>query len=299
MKLNKITNPIYFELIKLNLIKKTNIVKISNKCRDKKISVYQDKKTKVIFLEKYYFKKKKYLNYKNKYKTINGKIYKKIDINKKEFIQKLNDDNRRVLQFKKIIKNKEILDFGCGWGNFITKIKKAKDRYAFEIREECIKFLKRKKIKLIKNIENDKKKFDVITMFHVLEHLPNQIDTLKQLKKLLKPKGNIIIEIPHANDFLISKCNLKSFKDFTFISEHLVLHTENSIYKLLKFCGYRNITINFYQRHDLNNHIHWLVSDMPNGHNFLKIANKNLRTKYENLLKKNKITDTLIVSAKI
>ena len=79
----------------------------------------------------------------------------------------------------------------------------------------------------------------------------------------------------------------------------MVLHTENSIYKLLKFCGYRNITINFYQRHDLNNHIHWLVSDMPNGHNFLKIANKNLRTKYENLLKKNKITDTLIVSAKI
>ena len=61
MKLNKITNPIYFELIKLNLIKKTNIVKISNKCRDKKISVYQDKKTKVIFLEKYYFKKKKIL----------------------------------------------------------------------------------------------------------------------------------------------------------------------------------------------------------------------------------------------
>ena len=46
---------------------------------------------------------------------------------------------------------------------------------------------KKKKIKLIKNIENDKK-FDVITMFHVLEHLPNQIDTLKQLKKLLNQK---------------------------------------------------------------------------------------------------------------
>ena len=55
MKLNKITNPIYFELIKLNLIKKTNIVKISNKCRDKKISVYQDKKTKVIFRKILFF----------------------------------------------------------------------------------------------------------------------------------------------------------------------------------------------------------------------------------------------------
>ena len=55
MKLNKITNPVYFELIKLNLIKKKNIVKISNQCRDKKISVYQDKKTKVIFFRKILF----------------------------------------------------------------------------------------------------------------------------------------------------------------------------------------------------------------------------------------------------
>ena len=49
MKLNKITNPIYFELIKLNLIKKKNIVKISNKCRDKKFQYIKIKKLKLFF----------------------------------------------------------------------------------------------------------------------------------------------------------------------------------------------------------------------------------------------------------
>ena len=36
---NKISNPIYSELLKLKLIKKKNIIKISNKTRDKNVKV--------------------------------------------------------------------------------------------------------------------------------------------------------------------------------------------------------------------------------------------------------------------
>ena len=46
-------NPIYDELIKLKLIKKLNLITLSNKTRDKKIRVMKDLKTKIIFLEKY------------------------------------------------------------------------------------------------------------------------------------------------------------------------------------------------------------------------------------------------------
>ena len=53
-------------------------------------------------------------------------------------------------------------------------------------------------------------------MFHVLEHLPNQIDILKKLKNNLRKNGKIIIEVPSANDLLISLEDLKSFKKFTF-----------------------------------------------------------------------------------
>ena len=46
-------NPIYDELIKLKLIKKLNLITLSNKTRSKKIKVIKDLKTKIIFLEKY------------------------------------------------------------------------------------------------------------------------------------------------------------------------------------------------------------------------------------------------------
>ena len=35
-------------------------------------------------------------------------------------------------------------------------------------------------------------------MFHVLEHLPYQIDTLKSIHSKLKKGGKIIIEVPHG-----------------------------------------------------------------------------------------------------
>ena len=48
-----IQNPIYHELKKLKLISDKNLFKINNKTRDKKISVFKDKKEKIIFLEKF------------------------------------------------------------------------------------------------------------------------------------------------------------------------------------------------------------------------------------------------------
>ena len=73
-----------------------------------------------------------------------------------------------------------------------------------------------KKINIYNNINLVKNKVDIITMFHVLEHLPNQVDTLKSLKSKLRRGGKIIIEVPHAQDFLILQNNLKEFKNFTF-----------------------------------------------------------------------------------
>ena len=60
-----------------------------------------------------------------------------------------------------------------------------------EIRPECINYIQTniKKINVFENINSFEKKFDVITLFHVLEHLPYQIKTLKVLKSKLRNKG--------------------------------------------------------------------------------------------------------------
>jgi 2-polyprenyl-3-methyl-5-hydroxy-6-metoxy-1,4-benzoquinol methylase len=299
-------NPIYYELLKLKLIKKLNLITLSNKTRDKKIKVIKDLKTKIIFLEKYITSNEYYslLKYKDDDRKVADKSKKKIE-NIKTFsgnikTQIIEDDYRRASQFEKNLKNKDVLDFGCGWGGFLRNVKNYKSLSGVELRKECINYIKNniKKINISDNINSFGSKFDIITMFHVLEHIPYQIDTLKVLKSKLNNKGKIIIEVPHAEDFLILQEELKEFKNFTFWSEHLILHTYKSLKSILLKSGFKNINIQYYQRYNFSNHLGWFLKRKPGGHNFYKeIVSDKLNLSYCENLKKLGQTDTLIAIA--
>ena len=274
---NNITNPIFFTLLKLNLIKKKNIIKISNSTRDiKNNKVYIDKKSKIIFNEKK-INKNYYEN-----KPIDRSSGCSIVKTQRSFVRTipLEDDLRRFEYFKNFIKNKKILDYGCGWGGFLELTNKIASCSGVEIRENCVSFIKSKlkKIRIENNINFFKSKFDIITLFHVLEHLDDPISHLKNIKNFLNPGGKIIIEVPSAVNILLE---LKEFRKFSFWSEHLVLHTKESLYKFIKNAGYKKIKINYYQRYSLDNHIKWLSNQykinfsMPSYVDYLNLLYKN------------------------
>ena len=298
-------NPIINELKKLKLISKFNLTILSNKTRDKKIKVVKDLKSKIIFLEKYITTNDYYssLKYKDGRKVL--KKSKKIILNVKTTSGNIKttvieDGRRRATQFKKILNKKDILDFGCGWGEFLKNIKNYKSLSGIELRKECINHIKLniKKISITDDINYYKKKFDIITMFHVLEHIPYQVNTLKILKSKLKKGGKIVIEVPHAEDFLILQNELKKFRDFTFWSEHLILHTCKSLKTVLIEAGFKKINIQFYQRHNFSNHLGWFLKRKPDGHNiYKKMVNKKLNQSYCENLKELGQTDTLIAVA--
>lgn len=301
--IERITNPIFKELLKLKIVSKKNIVRLSTSTRDKKIPVYKDLKSGVIFLEKYITDTKYYetVKYKDDIRRVIEKSKRKTALIKtlKGNIEStiLEDDKRRFFYFKKILKNKKILDFGCGWGGFLKQITEAKLLTGIELREECINYIKKKikKIEVTNNINNLNNKYDIITLFHVLEHIPYQIETLKKIKKQLSKNGKIIIEVPSAQDFLLS---LSEFKKFTFWSEHLILHTEKSLKTILKKSGYRKIQIKYYQRYNFSNHLGWFIKKIPGGHNFYKhITDKKINREYLNYLLRKKMTDTFIATA--
>ena len=121
--IRKITNPIFSELLKLKIINKKKIIKLSDSTRDSKIPVFQDTKSKVIFLGQYktnhqYYKAIKYNDNDRILEKISRKIIliKTLQGNVKAPV--IEDDKRRAVQHNKILKNKKILDFGCGWGGF-------------------------------------------------------------------------------------------------------------------------------------------------------------------------------------
>tara|TARA_S200000501_G_scaffold43916_1_gene35550 strand:- start:6726 stop:7676 length:951 start_codon:yes stop_codon:yes gene_type:complete len=309
-----INNPVYLDLKKNELIHDRDIILINRTTRDKKINVYQDKKSRIIFLEKFVRKVKYYEEQKglsrHKQKSIiylkNGKSLKtsKIDFKDKKNSEKNNvvgDDLRRYEQFRKYLTNKKICDFGCGYAGFLTlSKKKTKNLYGVELNKKFLDYLKKNKryINSESHIENFKDNFDLITMFHVLEHLPNQIQTLKKIKRKMNKKGKIIVEVPHSGDILLEKFNIPEFKNFTFWSEHLVLHTKKSLYSFMKKAGFKKIKIVFYQRYGFTNHLNWIWNKKPEGHVQLKkIYNKEIDSKYKKFLEKNNLSDTIIAIA--
>ena len=74
------------------------------------------------------------------------------------------------------------------------------------------------------------KSFDVITLWHVLEHLPNLEDDIKIFQKLLKPNGRIVVAVPNFKSF-----DAEYFKGFWAaydVPRHLWHFSQQSIPKI-------------------------------------------------------------------
>ena len=303
-----ITNPIFKEFLKLKLINKKNIVKIADSTRDKKIKVFKDLKSQIIFLEKSVVTLNYYSAFGNQTKKlysspyemdVRGKILKTKHFAGSRGLIGVND-KRRYSMFKKHLLKKEILDYGCCWGGFLSLLKNySKSCSGVELRKACVQYIKKsyKSIDIKDNLTKFDKNFDVITLFHVLEHIPKQVETLKEIRKKIKKNGKIIIEVPSALDYLIF-IDLPAFKKFTFWSEHLILHTEKSLKKVLKASGFKKIRVNYLQIYGYANHLGWLLTKRPGGHEYFKeYVDKKFDLDYRNYLIRRKQTDTLIAIA--
>lgn len=134
----------------------------------------------------------------------------KLDESKNNFLSKLLH-NLRFFQLRKIntiidkykLKQRStILDYGTGDGYLANYFFFKKNQvYASDFSNKRSKYLNKKIIYLSnKNIFSLTKKFDFIILRHVLEHIPYPISIIKKLKKLLKPNGLIIAEVPNYSE---------------------------------------------------------------------------------------------------
>jgi SAM-dependent methyltransferase len=177
----------------------------------------------------------------------------------------LGDDSRRAKDFSAQIKGKRLLDFGCGNGNFL-KLAKARLAFGIEMEDEAREFCRRRGLKVLADISGSPYPYDVITMFHVIEHIPGPIALLRELGTLLADNGKIIIETPNADDALLTQYDCKAFGRFTYWSKHPFLYNEDTLIEVARRAGLK-ATVEQYQRYPLSNHLYWLSRGKPNGHN--------------------------------
>src|SRR5688572_19105724 len=170
----------------------------------------------------------------------------------------IEDSNRRFENFRYLIANRKWIDIGTGAGGILDLLSPlAAQTVAVEPQEEARKALIDLGYSVYSEVKDVKEEgFQVASLFHVFEHLFDPIETLLEIKSKMAVGGKIIIEVPHANDLLISFFNSDNFKNFTFWSEHLILHTRESLQRFLSAAGFKNIVVKGYQRYPLANHFY-------------------------------------------
>jgi len=98
--------------------------------------------------------------------------------------------------------SKKILELGTGEGYFMSELKKrGHDVIGIDILPNKI-LLERsfdiRKYDLNKGLPFKKSSFDVVIGLEVLEHLYNPYEMMKEIKRVLKPKGYAIISMPNT-----------------------------------------------------------------------------------------------------
>ncbi|PRZ26233.1 class I SAM-dependent methyltransferase [Flavobacterium granuli] len=96
-----------------------------------------------------------------------------------------------------------ILDIGAGTGDFLSVAKNdGWETVGVEPSEKAKSIAKNKGVSFVEETaELENNSFDVISMWHVLEHVPDLDNQIKELKRLLKPEGTLIIAVPNFKSF--------------------------------------------------------------------------------------------------
>ncbi|GAB4153789.1 MAG: class I SAM-dependent methyltransferase [Winogradskyella sp.] len=130
---------------------------------------------------------------------------------------------------------KTLLDIGCGTGDFLETAKNNNWKVVGVEPSEQARSIANSKtsnvvfdISYLETLKDNS--FDVITLWHVLEHLPNLDMQVKLLKRLLKPNGTLVIAVPNFKSYDAN--HYKNFWAAYDVPRHLWHFSKTSIEKL-------------------------------------------------------------------
>lgn len=135
-----------------------------------------------------------------------------------------------------------LLDVGCGSGTFLHLARKrgfechgmdsspravaeATSRYSLSVRQGNIG-----------ELSWGGRRFDFITMFHVLEHLPTPGRALAYVGSLLKPDGSLILQVPNAASIQARLFGVRWYG--LDVPRHVINYTPRALSLLLEQSGF-------------------------------------------------------------
>lgn len=176
-----------------------------------------------------FYKSADYISHTDSRKSLVDKIY--------QWVKNLMLDKK--LKWIEERKNQgRLLDFGAGTGDFLSRAKDGGwNVFGVEPDVGARRLASKKGIDLVSDLADlNADSFDVITLWHVLEHVPDLEAQIKNLHKLLKPDGLLVVAVPNFKSYDARKYG--RFWAAYDVPRHLWHFSRSSISELFRGYGF-------------------------------------------------------------
>jgi len=171
--------------------------------------------------------------------------------------------------FPDSLRGKNILDVGCGVGSLLDMLKNVShSQIGIEPCNPYLESLSKRGYEVYSNlfeaINNNNGNIDYAFSIQVIEHVDNPKEFLKEIKRLIRPGGKLLISTPNRDDILMNLLK-DEFSPFFYRTQHRWYFDKNSLTVCAKHAGFKVDYVKFVHRYGMSNTFAWLRDKKPTG----------------------------------
>ena len=191
--------------------------------------------------------------------------------------------------------NIPILDFGSGAGGFLEQADIARFNVTgFDLSKRVVANHRSNGWKCANSLDDVAKDVQIVTLFHVLEHLKAPWTFIRDLVAKFPNLRSIVIEVPNENEALNGLFENEAYRRNHYHSYHLYYFSPSTLRNAIARAGLRIRHETQTQRYSLANTIGWLNLSKGGGQNIWPFLNDpSLHAQYERALVNQGIADSL------
>jgi 2-polyprenyl-3-methyl-5-hydroxy-6-metoxy-1,4-benzoquinol methylase len=201
--------------------------------------------------------------------------------------------------FPESLRGANVLDVGSGAGSLLDMLKNISSSQIGI--EPCVPYFEaltkrghKVYSSLSEAIKDEKRNIDFGFSIQVIEHVNNPLEFLREIKKLIKPGGRLLISTPNRNDILMSLLKEKFYK-FFYRTQHRWYFDDYSLIKCAELSGFRVNNVKFIHRYGMANTLYWLKDEKPKGLLTMDSIDDTHDAFWKASLEKNKQSDNMYI----